>query len=367
MQKKTIGKRIILVFLLTSFSLMNSVARGQDKAVLAAHVLMPVYNAKQYILGSIQSVLNQDYGNLKLLILNDGSNDGTLDTIQQYLQENPSLKDKVYVASIKNNQGVQQTRVRLLEWSKKLDPTAYLFWLDSDDKYTDKNFVKAVIDKMKETNAEICLFNFSIVYEDESQKNNAAGLLKEKEVIPEIINTILSFPTQSAAPLEISNLLRFTSLGWTKAYAPTVKLPIPDNCPFEDFVYMAALLNANRITALPAKREPIEHLRRSTSICGKRMSKNFTHDIPAQLMRFFKIILEDNQTKKERLQQLKMAQNFVSRKLEQYTATLTKIVETKSYAGIDQKTLYVYRKKSAELEKIMQEAINHIEAKGVKS
>lgn len=44
-------------------------------------VLIPVYNAGDYLLPSLQSILAQTYANLEILIINDGSTDGCMGTI----------------------------------------------------------------------------------------------------------------------------------------------------------------------------------------------------------------------------------------------------------------------------------------------
>jgi teichuronic acid biosynthesis glycosyltransferase TuaG len=48
----------------------------QNKQPLVS-VIMPAFNAGHYIYGAIQSVLNQSYADLELIIVNDGSNDNT--------------------------------------------------------------------------------------------------------------------------------------------------------------------------------------------------------------------------------------------------------------------------------------------------
>lgn len=335
-------------------ALSSCALRTHEEAKPAAHILMPAYNAHQFILKSTESVVNQTYPNLKLIIFDDGSTDETFEKIQQFLAKRPDLKEKVHLQSNGKNYGISHTRTKLIECSKRLDPKAYIFWLDADDQYTDPSFVKNVMQQMQKTQADICIFNFSIVYEDEKQKANAIGLVKEKDRMAEIIQAIRLSPTQFISPLQLPSVLEITSLGWVKCYAPTVKLPIPLDCAFEDFVYMAALLEANVITALPAENEPIQYLRRSSSICGQRKSKHFTDDIPNQLKRFFDAVLESNWDGKDRLQKIKLAQEFVSRKLKQYSETLEKIVETKSHSGIDQKTFELYRKKAEEIGKYVQ-------------
>ena len=47
-------------------------------------VLMPVYNAEKYIEKAIDSVLNQSFKDFELLIINDGSTDGSMDIIRNF-------------------------------------------------------------------------------------------------------------------------------------------------------------------------------------------------------------------------------------------------------------------------------------------
>ena len=55
-------------------------------------VIMPVYNSVQYVETAIKSVLNQTYSQLELLIIDDGSNDGTRDIINQQQQSDDRIR-----------------------------------------------------------------------------------------------------------------------------------------------------------------------------------------------------------------------------------------------------------------------------------
>jgi ribosomal protein S3AE len=70
-------------------------------------------------------------------------------------------------------------------------------------------------------------------------------------------------------------------------------------------------------------------------------------------MTFLKNVQEQSANKRDQPQILKMAKEFVSRKLEQYRGTLEKILETHAYPEINQKTLEIYSVKAAAIEKYM--------------
>ncbi len=53
------------------------------KTILVS-VVMPVYNAVQYIDEAIQSILNQSFSNFELIVIDDGSIDGTVERVQEY-------------------------------------------------------------------------------------------------------------------------------------------------------------------------------------------------------------------------------------------------------------------------------------------
>jgi glycosyltransferase involved in cell wall biosynthesis len=207
-----------LFFIVAKTSIATPVSDQDDSPEV--HILMPLYNAEPYVSSAVQSVLDQDYPKCTLLIFDDGSTDESFKVVQSIFEKN---NDKILLESAPYNRGIAQVRSKLLEWSRVRNPRAYIFWLDSDDLYSDKSFVRKVIQQMKRTNADICLFNFSIVYENEAQKINAQGLLRDKDNLASILDNIFLSPTQSVNPLQFDNiLLRVSSLGWIKCYAPTV-------------------------------------------------------------------------------------------------------------------------------------------------
>ena len=46
--------------------------------------IIPVYNAEKYLAQCVESILNQDYKNIEIIVINDGSTDSTAKIVEQY-------------------------------------------------------------------------------------------------------------------------------------------------------------------------------------------------------------------------------------------------------------------------------------------
>ena len=55
-------------------------------------VIMPAFNAEHYIASSIESVLDQGYKHFELIVVNDGSSDGTEEIVKRYATQNPRVR-----------------------------------------------------------------------------------------------------------------------------------------------------------------------------------------------------------------------------------------------------------------------------------
>ncbi|MBU3563544.1 glycosyltransferase family 2 protein [Polynucleobacter sp. Tro8-14-1] len=84
---------------------------------------MPAFNAEKHIAAAIESILQQDFTNFELIILNDGSKDKTGQVIDQF-------KDpRIYRIELQENQGLVKSRNQLVAASRG----RYIAFLDSDD------------------------------------------------------------------------------------------------------------------------------------------------------------------------------------------------------------------------------------------
>ena len=88
-------------------------------------VIIPAYNAEQTLRRAVASVLPQDYGNLEVVIVDDGSSDGTLSLARDIASTDP----RVTVVT-GENVGVTEARHK----GVKASSGQWLMWLDADDR-----------------------------------------------------------------------------------------------------------------------------------------------------------------------------------------------------------------------------------------
>ncbi|MBD2778355.1 glycosyltransferase family 2 protein [Iningainema tapete] len=93
-------------------------------------IVIPAYNAAQYLPETLESVLAQTYENFEVLIINDGSTDNTVEIVEQYSQKDSRVK---LISQI--NQGVAIARNTGIAMAQG----EFIAFLDSDDLwYPDK-------------------------------------------------------------------------------------------------------------------------------------------------------------------------------------------------------------------------------------
>ena len=119
-------------------------------------VVIPVYNAEKYIAKCLDSVLSQQ-GVTEIIIVNDGSTDGTLKIVENYAKKHSKIK-----VINQENKGVSAARNRGIEEAK----SKYITFIDSDDWVENDSFVK-VAKIIKKDKSDVVLTGFYDVYDSE--------------------------------------------------------------------------------------------------------------------------------------------------------------------------------------------------------
>ena len=113
-------------------------------------VIIPVYNAEKTLGRCIDSVLQQDYKNLQVILIDDGSTDGSSDLCDLY-----ASKDKRVEVVHQKNGGVCKARNAGLD----LATGDCITFLDNDD-YIKENAYITMMDNLDKSSADICLCRF---------------------------------------------------------------------------------------------------------------------------------------------------------------------------------------------------------------
>ena len=89
----------------------------EEKMKPLVTVVIPVYNHERFVAESIQSVIDQDYGNIELLIINDGSKDNSHEVIIGF-EEKCKSRFKRFEYRNRGNKGLSATLNEMVEWAK---------------------------------------------------------------------------------------------------------------------------------------------------------------------------------------------------------------------------------------------------------
>ncbi len=128
-------------------------------------VIVPVYNVEQYLERCLESVVNQSYRDLEIIVVNDESPDNSQAIIDTYAERDSRIKS----LSQKNTglSGARNTGMKHAEGE-------YLYFLDSDDFLAHNAIEKLLINSQK---ADVIIGNYSIY--------DSTGKITRRNAIPE--------------------------------------------------------------------------------------------------------------------------------------------------------------------------------------
>ena len=123
-------------------------------------VLMPVYNVKDYVAEAIESILKQTYTNFELIIINDGSTDGSGSIAEAY-----KAKDKRIKLYHIENGGLANARNLALSYAQG----EFVTFVDSDDTVKE-DYLECLYEGLSKYNADISFCSY-YRYVEEEQMN----------------------------------------------------------------------------------------------------------------------------------------------------------------------------------------------------
>lgn len=142
---------------------------GRDKL----SIIVPVYNGALYIEELITCLLEVNYENIEIILVNDGSNDNSKEVC-----ETQKLRSQQIKLIEKKNGGIASARnVGLANASGR-----YVCFVDQDD-IVDADVYRRAIKYMQSKNADFCFFESMRLYPDGSETN--LGVVKEQRAYQE--------------------------------------------------------------------------------------------------------------------------------------------------------------------------------------
>lgn len=117
-------------------------------------VIVPAYNVEKYIEKCLESLVNQTYRDLEILVVNDGSTDNTKKIIEKYEKKSENLK-----LLNKENGGLSSAR----NFGLQNTETKYVAFVDGDD-YLELNAYEIIMKKVEEEKADIGIYNLKKIY-----------------------------------------------------------------------------------------------------------------------------------------------------------------------------------------------------------
>lgn len=165
-------------------------------------IIMPVYNADKYLRDGVESLINQTYKNIEILLVNDGSTDSSADLCDEFARNDARIR-----VFHKENGGTHTARNLGIEQAKG----DFLMFIDPDD-WLDTDTVEQLVEAISDGDLDIVRFNYVREFLDHSSKKpntllteevmagdnckkvcrQAIGLIKEELASPENMNFLAS-------------------------------------------------------------------------------------------------------------------------------------------------------------------------------
>ena len=223
-------------------------------------VIIPVYNVAKFLPECLNSVINQTYENLEIILVNDGSTDDSGKICDKY-----ALKDDRIKVIHKKNGGLSDARNTGL----KVSTGDLIAFLDSDD-YLAKDFYEKLITRLQNDNSDIAIGETYYVYPDQIKTDDRANYYNFKSN-KKIISSIA----------DKSNLI-YSCACWNKVYKSELirnnNLKFPYGLYIEDVPFtFSSIVYSNRISLV--KGAILYYRRQEQSILATAKKNRIPFDI----------------------------------------------------------------------------------------
>ena len=232
-------------------------------------VIIPVYNVEKYLDKCVQSVMNQTYTNLEIILVDDGSPDNCPKMCDDFAKGDSRIR-----VIHKQNGGLSDARNAGID----IATGEYLMFVDSDD-YIAPTMVEKLYTALKTANADISICNFFYVGEsngDDYSERNTNLPIKNEVIASE---SVLKNKSQKDKPW-------YWIVVWNKLYKKEVFENIRfqvDKLHEDEYIFHEIFFNANRIACISDGL--YYYVQRKDSIMGNKMNYKRLDATEALLLR----------------------------------------------------------------------------------
>ena len=153
--------------------------RSSPAGTPAASIIMPAYNVEPFVGGAIESVRSQTFSDFELVVVDDGSTDGTAAAVERHAQEDGRIR-----LLRQSNRGLSAARNVALQHSRG----AYLAILDSDDAWM-PSFLGSQIDIL-ERQPDVDIVTTNAWFVGGSLSGGTAGPQPDPRPTPDLRNLL---------------------------------------------------------------------------------------------------------------------------------------------------------------------------------
>lgn len=145
-------------------------------------VIIPVFNVERYIRQCVESVLKQTYEQIEIILVDDGSLDGSSEICDYFAK----VSDRIKVIHKKNGGAADARNAGL-----SIATGDYITFLDGDDFWDDEKAIFRLVERLTITEADVLNYSYVKYYEDTSRKKPYFQNISSMPV--EMVNGIYGF------------------------------------------------------------------------------------------------------------------------------------------------------------------------------
>lgn len=112
-------------------------------------VVIPVYNSSKYLMDCIESIRRQSYANWEIVLVDDGSSDGSEQLCDKYVES-----DERIICIHQKNAGTSAAR----NTGMKASSGDYIMFMDNDDYWNETTCLDTIVMQLQNSNADVLLF-----------------------------------------------------------------------------------------------------------------------------------------------------------------------------------------------------------------